>query len=149
MSSVATTTGRCSVCHVTYEHGERFCSRDGGAVIPLTEGADPLIGQTLDGRYFVRGFIGRGGMGAVYEGEHVGLDRPVAIKVIRRDHDADARARFRREARAASRVVHEHVVQIFDVGTADTSDFLVMELVEGLDLEHVLRDGALAVPRAV
>ena len=68
---------------------------------------DPRIGQTLDGRYVVRQHIGKGGMGAVYEAEHLGLDRRVAIKFLAHHGlSATERERFRREARLASRVVH-------------------------------------------
>src|SRR5664279_1217564 len=105
--------GSCSVCHTTYPGGERFCPVDGGAIVDDDQ-TDPLIGKTIDGRYLVRRLIGRGGMGAVYEADHVGLDKRVAIKFMI-EVDRDALARFRREARAASRITDDHVVQIFDV----------------------------------
>jgi serine/threonine protein kinase len=144
---------RCSVCHATYAGGERFCSRDGGAIVDVVEDgdADDLIGKTIDGRYLVRRFIGKGGMGMVYEAEHVGLDKRVAIKFVSdRDADRDARARFRQEARAASKITDENVVQIFDVGTSeDGRDFLVMEYVQGNDLQHLIDTGPLDVARAV
>jgi serine/threonine-protein kinase len=138
------------VCHASYTRGERFCPLDGGAV--AEEAADdPLIGSTVDGRYLVRRYIGRGGMGAVYEADHVGLDRRVALKLIAdADADRDARARFRQEARSASKVVHGNVVQIFDVGVdAQGRDYLVMEYVEGHDLRKVVEAGPVAAARAI
>jgi serine/threonine-protein kinase len=113
-------------------------------------GDDPLIGQTIDGRYLVRRFIGKGGMGRVYEAEHVGLHKRVAIKFLPEDNDADALARFRREARTASQISHEHVVHVFDVGTTNGREYFAMEYVEGKSLQKVLdEEGALAPERAV
>ena len=66
------------------------------------------IGTTLDGRYRIVGVLGRGGMGVVYEAEHLALAKRVAIKTIG-DTAGDARARFARAARAASRVSHPNV----------------------------------------
>ncbi len=140
MASAEPASRRCVVCHAVYSAGERFCSADGGAIVEDTAGDhDPLIGQTLDGRYFVRRLLGRGGMGAVYEADHVGLDKRVAIKFLAYGNgDRDASARFRLEARAASRVIHEHVVQIFDIGSDAGRDFIVMEYLDGRDLRQEL-----------
>jgi len=107
-----------------------------------------MIGTTIDDRYIVRRLIGRGGMGAVYEADHVGLGKRVAIKVMLK-LDADMVARFRREARAAARIDHVNVVRIFDVGTADGRDFIAMEYLDGRDLRSVLANGALPAPRAL
>jgi eukaryotic-like serine/threonine-protein kinase len=109
--------------------------------------ADPYIGRTLDKRYRVDRLIGRGGMGAVYEAHHIGLDRRVAVKFIL-GGDADAKARFKREARAASKIDHDHVVHIYDVGVDETGvDFIAMEFVEGTDLMKALETGALEPAR--
>ncbi len=138
---------RCTICHAVYTAGERFCPLDAGPIAPDGD-TDPRIGRTIDGRYFVRRLIGRGGMGTVYEADHVGLDKRVAIKFLAINKtDRDALARFRREAKIASRIVHQHVVQIFDVGTADAdTDFIVMELVAGRDLAAVLRESKMLEP---
>jgi serine/threonine-protein kinase len=143
---------RCQVCGVIYAGPERFCSIDGGAIVADGPGElDTRLGSTIDGRYLVRRFIGKGGMGTVYEADHIGLDKPVAIKFLAGDeHDADALARFRREARIASRIVHEHVVHIYDVGTYQAHDYIVMELVAGRDLREALSaDGPFDPARAI
>jgi tRNA A-37 threonylcarbamoyl transferase component Bud32/tetratricopeptide (TPR) repeat protein len=134
---------RCTICHAVYSAAERFCPLDAGPIKPEDQHSDPRIGKTIDGRYFIRRLIGRGGMGAVYEADHVGLDKRVAVKFLSINKtDRDALARFRREAKIASRIVHEHVVHIYDVGTADAdTDFIVMEFLEGRDLAVTLREG--------
>ncbi len=142
---------RCSVCHVVYSGNERFCPSDAGAIVEAVEAeAGSRVGQTIDGRYLVRRMLGRGGMGEVYEADHVGLDKRVAIKFITSDNkNPNALARFRREARVASKIVHEHVVQIFDVGSDTGGDYIVMEYLEGKDLKQVLADGRLSLERSV
>ena len=146
---------RCVICHASYAKGERFCPLDGGAIVDdggPAAAADPLLGKTIDSRYLVRRLLGRGGMGAVYEADHVGLDKRIAIKFVTNvGADRDQRARFRQEARAASKIVHENVVQIFDVGVdGDGLDYIVMEYVDGRDLQSVLRaEGALEPARAI
>ena len=110
-------------------------------------GADPVIGRTIGGRYVVRRLLGKGGMGAVYEGEHLGLGKAVAIKLMLPDDDADGAARFAREARAASKVTHEHVVSVFDVGRDGDRDYIVMDYFPGRDLQRIIEDGPLALDR--
>jgi serine/threonine protein kinase len=104
------------------------------------------------GRYRIRRLLGRGGMGAVYEAVHVDLGKRVALKTLSGALGLreDARARFLREARAAARLDHPHVVDVSDVGIVDDVPFLIMEYLEGEDLHQLLeRDGALAVPRSL
>ena len=148
MSSPAEREQRCVICHATYPAGIRFCSIDGGAIVDVDAAPDEHVGKTIGGRYLVRRFLGRGGMGSVYEADHLGLDKRVAIKFLL-EPDADARARFRREARAASKVVHQHVIHLYDVGTDGNLDYIVMEFLEGRDLRKVLAAGALGPERAV
>ena len=96
-----------------------------------------LVGSVIAGKYSIVRQVGRGAMGAVYEGRHVELDKPVAIKLIdpKLASSGEAVERFRREARAASAVRSEHIVAVFDVGRDDTAGFfMVMELLEGEDL---------------
>jgi Tol biopolymer transport system component len=87
------------------------------------------------GRYTVVKLLGRGGVGAVYEAEDPEVGRRVAIKVLREDRDSDAEA-LRGEAQALGRLVHPHVLTVYDVGIADGDVFLVMQLVEGETLDR-------------
>jgi serine/threonine-protein kinase len=100
------------------------------------------LGKTVAGKYVLRRLIGKGGMGAVFEAEHVELGKRVAIKILRAIHASrgrEAASRFRREARAASSVDSEHIVDVFDVGEdADLGLFMVMELLDGEDLGALL-----------
>ncbi|MGI8979411.1 MAG: protein kinase domain-containing protein [Pirellulaceae bacterium] len=100
----------------------------------------------IAGRYRVLEKLGEGGMGTVYKAQDTNLDRVVAIKVLPagRLHDADAIARFQREAKALARLSHPHIIQAYDSGSDHGRHFLVMEFVEGLGLDKVLRQhGAL------
>ncbi len=102
---------------------------------------DSLIGQTVADRFRVLSRLGEGGTGQVYLAEHNLLERQFAIKVLRRDMISDATAveRFRREARAASRMQHRNIVYISDFGQlADGRLFLVMEYIPGDELSTVV-----------
>jgi eukaryotic-like serine/threonine-protein kinase len=114
---------------------------------------DSLIGGTLGGKYRVLQQIGRGGMGIVYEAEHVGLGKRVAVKLMQEKytHDSEAIARFHREALAAGRIGNPHIIEIFDIGTApDGRSYVVMELLNGLPLSKVIEtSGALPPWRAL
>jgi serine/threonine protein kinase len=75
------------------------------------------VGDTLSGRYRLDEEIGRGGMGIVFRGWDVELERPVAVKVMSAELEVgDARERLLREARAAAALSHPHVVAVYDVG---------------------------------
>jgi len=104
-------------------------------------------------KYRLDRLLARGGMGAVYAGTHVELDRPVAIKLLLPNLNADTQAfeRFRREARAAARVKHQNVADIYDYGVlADDEAYIVMELVEGETLhERLKRESQLSVAETV
>ncbi|HEY0195032.1 MAG TPA: serine/threonine-protein kinase [Kofleriaceae bacterium] len=95
------------------------------------------------GRYVIRGRLGAGGMGVVYEAWDGELDRDVALKVIRSVGNVHAkRARLRREARAMARLSHPNVVPVFDIGTHHDQLFIAMELVRGPSLRAWLQPGA-------
>ena len=105
-----------------------------------------LEGKTLSGRYHIERLISRGGMGAVFRATDQHLSRPVAVKVIALEPEtpeqaANLRARFRREAHAAARLRHANVVTLHDFGTDETMglDFIVMELLEGEDIQRRVR----------
>jgi serine/threonine protein kinase len=100
-----------------------------------------LIGFTIAGKYAIRRVIGVGGFGAVYEGVHTEIGKRVAIKVIAGAlaESPEVAGRFRREARAASAVESEHIVQVFDVGQDPVAGlFMVMEHLQGEDLAQRL-----------
>src|SRR5262245_17123327 len=116
--------------------------------------ADPdLLGTEVDGRYRVIELIGEGGMGKVYLAEHVEIGKRVALKVLHPSYSRmpDLVERFRREARAASKIGHPNIVDVTDSGTtADGSVYFVMEYLEGVELGSVIeREGALDVARAL
>ena len=104
--------------------------------------AQTLVGTVLDGRYRIESLLGEGGMGAVYSATDLRLEKRVAVKVMAREFSANPEvlARFHREAQVTSGLGHPNIVQVFDSSTTPTGEpFLVMEFLEGEDLEHRLR----------
>lgn len=87
--------------------------------------------------------LGRGGMGAVYMGRQISLDRPSAIKILKQDLTSNPEfvQRFHREAALLARLVDNHVVQIFGAGEADGQHYYAMEYVEGEDYASMVRKG--------
>ncbi|MEZ4382034.1 MAG: protein kinase [Nannocystaceae bacterium] len=118
----------------------------------LTPRRDALFGTVLADRYRVLDLIGKGGMGKVYLAEHVAIGKKVAIKVLSQAycHRPDQVKRFLREARAASTIEHENVIDITDFGEMPNgSVFFAMEYLQGEDLGKLLRrHGRLPWPRA-
>src|SRR6185437_9939628 len=107
------------------------------------------------GKYEVRGKIGRGEMGTVYECWDTQIDRRVAIKTVRLSESGDSEAaeahsRFKREAQAAGRLTHPNIVGIYDYGETGDLAYIVMEYVEGDSLKAILgRDERLPVNETV
>src|SRR5690349_2520199 len=97
--------------------------------------------------------LGTGGMGIVYLAEHTSLGRKVALKVLRADltRDADSVYRFLTEARAVNQIGHEHIVDVTDIGTAETGQsYFVMELLAGESLAtRLAREGRWPMGRAL
>jgi serine/threonine protein kinase len=114
-----------------------------GTPVPVRIGA---VGDVI-GNYRIVEALGEGGMGTVYRVEHVVLGRPYALKILRPrvfERDASAGQRFLREARAASRVRHPNIGDVFDFGhVADGRPYFVMELLEGESLADRVARGAL------
>jgi serine/threonine-protein kinase len=113
---------------------------------------DPYLGKTVAGRYRLEARLGEGGMGVVYRARHVLIDRVVALKLIRPDlrGETHLRAWMLREARAANRVDHAHIVQIHDVGETEEGElYLVMEYLVGAALSAECAKGPMPVDRAV
>jgi CheY-like chemotaxis protein len=114
--------------------------------------ADVLAGTVLDGKYVLEEKIGVGGFAAVYRAKHLGLDRPVAVKILRPYPGQDAKSQldqFRIEGMAATRVNHPNAVSVHDLGfTASGVAYLVMELLVGRTLaEELAETGPLPLSR--
>ncbi|WP_437805780.1 serine/threonine-protein kinase [Sorangium sp. So ce1078] len=105
-----------------------------------------MIGQTIDGKYRLVRLLGEGGMGSVYEAEHTATQRRVAIKVMSRRlllPGSEGELRLRREARAASAIDSEHIVQVLDAGTDEAAgtSYIAMERLHGRDLQQRIDAG--------
>jgi serine/threonine protein kinase len=114
---------------------------------PAAPQTDPLIGQMLTGRYLIRKKLGEGGMGAVYLASHQLLEKDVALKVLHNEfaRKPDLVERFIQEAKAASRIRHENVIDISDFGTTPEGlVFFAMELLNGHDLHEEIARARLA-----
>lgn len=113
----------------------------------------PEIGKVLENRYRILRKIGEGGMGAVFEAEHLGLRKRVAVKVLKQEYvsNRDVMERFQREGLASCRITHPNIVDVFDIGTAGAEEpYLVMEFLQGESLADALkREGKLPLHRTV
>lgn len=99
------------------------------------------------GRYRLLDVIGRGGMGTVYEAEHVQSGQRLALKMLSLDvPDHELTERFRREAKAATVLDHPNIVEIFDLVTENNALYLVMELLRGQSIRELLDAGPLYHP---
>jgi eukaryotic-like serine/threonine-protein kinase len=140
----------CPRCGTEYSETITLCPAD-GSVLETT--GDPLVGETLAGKYRIEERLSVGGMGTVYRATHILMDKKVAIKVLRPSLAADEKivARFSREARAASRISHPNALSVTDFGEADGGVvFLVMEFLSGRTLKQVIRqEGPLPLARVV
>ncbi len=108
--------------------------------------------NTLVGRCRLLRKLGEGGMGQVWLARHETLQKDVAVKVLPESFagNAEARERFLREAQAAARLEHPNVIQVLDAGSAGAQPFIVMQYVDGTDLEKILRKkGKLSVDDAL
>ena len=140
----------CPVCGREYSDTSKLCPID-ASVLQMTD--DPLLGQNLAGKYRIERLISHGGMGSVYQGKHVLMDKRVAIKVLRTSLavDNDVVARFSREAKAASRISHPNAVTVTDFGEDENGVvFLVMEYLDGRTLKNIIKsEGPMALSRVV
>jgi Tol biopolymer transport system component len=110
-----------------------------------------LTSGTKLGPYEIVSPLGAGGMGEVYRAHDTRLGRDVAIKVLPEDlsSNPDLKARFEREARAISALSHPHICHLYDIGSQDGTDYLVMELLEGESLQRRLDKGRLPLAQAL
>lgn len=112
------------------------------------KGGNTMIGRILDGRYELGDKIGSGGMAEVYCAHDMTLDRPVAVKILHEAYRSDLEfiEKFHSEARAAARLSHPNIVNIYDVGIDGIDHFIVMEYVQGNSLKEKIRqEGALDI----
>jgi serine/threonine-protein kinase len=153
----------CPTCKAELADGVRFCPKDGTTLAERRPGDDPLIGRVLDGRYRVRARLGAGGVGAVYEAEHVEIKKVVALKVMHAMFASteEFRRRFEREARAASKLSHPGCVSVLDFGRVARVEplegarelagmpYLVMEFARGHTLVDRLEQGPMSAAEAL
>jgi serine/threonine protein kinase len=111
---------------------------------------DPLLNTVIAGCR-IEEEIGRGGMGVVYRGRHLGLEIPVAIKILRPiDNKVGTEERFLREARTAARLRHPNIVGVLNVGCEQGLHFIVMEYVDGKNVFSLIeQQGKIALPEAL
>ncbi|MEM9189489.1 MAG: serine/threonine-protein kinase [Myxococcota bacterium] len=143
---------RCSTCGARLPGNYRVCPHD-GTPLRKSHPDDPLVGVVLAGTYRILRLLAQGGMGRLYEAEHLRLPRRLVAKVI---HDAfaesgDAVRRFEREACAVARIQSDHVLDVVDVvRTPDDRPCIIAERLSGEDLQARLdRVGCLGVSEAV
>ena len=142
-----TSRPKCPECGERFSRGSRFCAFDGTRLVdaPEERHTDPLLGQTLAGKYTVLRPIGEGGMGTVYEVVHNALDRRFALKVLRPEiaQNGEHLQRFLLEAKAAAAIGHPALVSVSDFGECEirgkTVPFFVMELLKGTSLAALLK----------
>src|SRR5690349_21138368 len=104
-----------------------------------------LTSGTKLGPYEIQSLLGTGGMGEVYRARDTRLDRAVAIKVLAShlSSSPELKQRMEREAKAISSLNHPHICHLYDIGSQDGADYLVMEFLEGESLAERLRQGAI------
>ncbi len=153
---------RCVSCGERYGGAVLFCPRDGTPTGPEHENLarDAHVGRIIAGQFRVERLLGVGAMAKVYLAQQLGLDRPVALKILHRDllHDESATARIRREATIGARLRHPNLAEVLMMGSVDASldypggePFIVLEYLDGMSLAAALLagGGALGLVRAV
>jgi len=132
----------CPTCKETFPNGA-FCAKDGTALVEHEQTS--LVGQVLADRYRIARLLGEGGMGQVYEAQHLNINKRFAIKMLKPEVIGSAQSlqRFRQEAWAASSIGHENIVEIDDFATLPSGQvYLAMEFLDGQSLAERIRDGA-------
>ena len=166
VANAASAPKLCTTCGARYPADALFCPNDGAplqhaATAQATQrasdsggGHDAYVGRELAGHIEVRQLAGVGAMGRVYRAFQKGIDRDVAVKILHRELSANTQlvARFHREAKVASRLLHPNVVQIHLTGQLpDGALYIVMEYLDGLSLQSAFAaaGGAVPLPRAL
>ncbi|MDC3957560.1 serine/threonine-protein kinase [Polyangium jinanense] len=141
----------CPACSREYPDARSHCQDDGIKLVILDKTAairaGELVGQLVDGRYRIERVLGHGGMGTIYACRHVVVGKAFAMKVLRpprSGHNEGVLARFIREAQTANALKSRHIIETTDFGQlADGPFYVVMELLEGLDLARAMRESRL------
>jgi serine/threonine-protein kinase len=141
----------CPQCNTSVDPSQKFCPSCGTTLgsgstdqgTPADAGPDPMIGQTLGGKYKVLRLLGEGGMGAVYEGEQTlgTTKRKVAVKTLHPhlSRDEKIKARFEREVGTIAELEHPNTIQVYDFGTTPEGIlYIVMEFLQGKSLADQL-----------
>lgn len=148
----ASAPGQDSGSDLDHSHVDVHATTDGPAPVSLNLGEE-WIGSVVAERYLVQKLLGKGGMGAVFQAEHVHMKKLVALKLLHTSmhENPEVVARFEREAVAAGRLQHPGVVGATDFGSlADGTFYLALELVDGMSLADALEgSGAIAPERAL
>jgi eukaryotic-like serine/threonine-protein kinase len=153
---------RCAKCGESFGAEVLYCPKDGS---PLTSRRteltdDPYLGLVVGGELRLDQLVGIGAMGRVYRAHEVGIERDVAVKILHREllRNPMLVARFQREARAAARLAHPHVIGVHRLGElphhgpdVGGETYLVLEYLDGISLRSALAaaGGALPLPRAL
>ncbi len=142
----------CLECNRQFTGIVKACPHDGAALVPLAR--DPMIGTCLMAKYDINDVIGHGGMGVVYKGRQVLMERTVAIKMLQSQHIADSQSvqRFLREGKATCRMNHPNIITVYDFGITPQSGqpFIVMDYLQGLSLaDQIKNDGQVSVERSI
>jgi serine/threonine protein kinase len=153
---------RCISCGERYAAAALFCPKDGTPTAPEQENLspDPHLGRVIAGQFRVERLLGKGAMARVYLAQQLGLERPVALKILHREllREESATARLRREATIGARLRHPNLAEVLMLGVVDASaeqpggePFIVLEYLEGMSLTSALlaARGSLGVVRAV
>jgi serine/threonine-protein kinase len=134
----------CPACNGRYDGGQ-FCAKDGTPLVKdLSAGKADLVGTVLADRYRIVRLLGEGGMGQVYEAQHVNINKRFAIKLLRPEivSNPEAVQRFRQEAWSASSIGHDNIIEIDDFATLPSgSVYLAMEFLAGQSLADSMRGG--------
>lgn len=131
----------CVLCSNVFREGETTCPVDGTPL--MVQGSSPRLGSVI-GNYRLLSVLGEGGVGTVYEAEHVRLGRKMAVKLLNPDVATKENVtRFFNEARAVNEIRHPNIIDVEDfVTTPEGEHFMLMELLHGEDLRSVIaRDG--------
>ncbi len=141
----------CVECNRQFTGLYTACPHDGGLLRPII--TDPLIGTVLAGNYEILEVLGQGGMGVVYRGKHSLMERIVAIKMLLSQliSDTNSVKRFQQESKAAARLKHPHIIDVYDFGISPAGQpYIVMEFLEGTPLADLIKkEGQIGVERSI